>query len=322
MMADVRQPGDKMILKTTLLSLLGLVAAVFALMALYPERATAIAIDLERNASGLDHKTIVIGGETWHYLEGGPQDAAVILMLHGFGAEKDNWTRFAGSLTRTYRVIAPDLPGFGESRWHPGWDYSLYPQRDRVANFVQALGVGQVHLIGNSMGGHLAALFAHEYPKDVASLALVNNAGVVSPVESDAQRALAHGENPLIVRSLDDFDRLLAYVSLNMLFFPWAAKGVVAHRSLNRRLDNQLIYSAVKGDPTVGLEPLLPQIETPVLIIWGEYDRILHVSSVDKMRPLLPQAEVIIMEDTGHVPMLERPSETAAHYLRFMERVR
>ena len=310
------------ILKTTLLSLLGLIAAVFALAALYPERATAIAIDLERNASGLDHNTIVVGEETWHYLEGGPKDAAVILMIHGFGAEKDNWTRFAGSLTQTYRVIALDLPGFGESRWHPGRDYSLYPQRDRVANFVQALGLGQVHLIGNSMGGHLAALFAHEYPQDVASLALVNNAGVVSPVESDAQRALAHGENLLIVRSLDEFDRLLDYVSHKKPFIPWPVKGVLAQRALDRAKENQLIFTAVKGDPTVALEPLLPQIETPVLIIWGEYDRILHVSSVDKMRPLLPQAEVIIMEDTGHVPMLERPAETAAHYLRFLERVR
>ena len=59
----------------------------------------------------------------------------------------------------------------------------------------------------------------------------------------------------------------------------------------------------------------------PVLIVWGEYDRFLDISSVDVMRPLLPQAEVIIMNDTGHIPMLERPSETAAHYLGFLERI-
>jgi len=55
-----------------------------------------------------------------------------------------------------------------------------------------------------------------------------------------------------------------------------------------------------------------------VQIIWGEFDRILDVSSIDVMRPLLPQAEVTIMKDTGHIPMLERPAETAAHYLRFL----
>ena len=99
-------------LKKTLAVLLALVAALFALMALYPEKTTAIAIDLERSASGLDYKTIAYGGETWHYLDGGPSDADVLLMIHGFGGDKDNWTRFARSLTEEYRVIAPDLPGF------------------------------------------------------------------------------------------------------------------------------------------------------------------------------------------------------------------
>ena len=267
-------------LKKMLVVLLGLFAALLALMALYPQKTTAIAFGIERNASGLDHKTIVIGEELWHYLEGGPKDADVLLMIHGFGGDKDNWTRFARSLTNTYRVIAPDLPGFGESRWHPNWDYSLIPQRDRVANLVQALGLEQIHLIGNSMGGHLSALYAYEYPDDVMSLTLIDNAGVVSPV-----------------------------------------KGVLARRALDQAEKNQSIFNAIKSDSTVNLEPLLPRIEIPVLIIWGEYDRILDVSSVEKMRPLLPQAEVIIMEDTGHMPMLERPSETAIHYLRFLGRV-
>jgi len=308
-------------LKKMLFVLLGLFAALLALVALYPQKATAIAFGIERYSSGVDHKTIVIGEETWHYLEGGPKDADVLLMIHGFGGDKDNWTRFAKSLTKTYRVIAPDLPGFGESRWHPNWDYSLFPQRDRVANLVQALGLEQIHLIGNSMGGHLSTLYAYEYPDDVMSLTLIDNAGVVSPVESDYQIALAKGENPLIVHSLDDFDRLIEYAAHEKPFAPWPVKGVLAQRLLDRAEKNQSIFTAIMGDSTAGLEPILTQIEIPVLIIWGKYDRILDVSSVDKMRPLLPHAEVVIMDDTGHIPMLERPSETAGHYLQFLGRV-
>ncbi len=308
--------------KRMLLVLLGLFAALLALMALYPQKTTAIAFGLERYASGLDHKTIVVGEETWHYLDGGPKDADVLLMIHGFGGDKDNWTRFAKSLTKTYRVIAPDLPGFGESSWHSNWDYSLFPQSDRVAILVQALGLERIHLIGNSMGGHLSALYAYEYPDDVMSLTLLDNAGVLSPVESEYQRALVQGENPLIVRSLDDFDRLIEYAAYEKLFVPWPVKGVLAQRALDRAEKNQIIFTAIIGDPTTNLEPLLEQIEIPVLIIWGEYDRILDVSSVEKMQPLMPQAEVIIMEDTGHMPMLERPSRTAEHYLRFLGRVR
>jgi pimeloyl-ACP methyl ester carboxylesterase len=308
-------------LKKMLFVLLGLFAALLALMALYPQKTTSIAIGIERYASGLDHKTIIVGGEPWHYLEGGPKDADVLLMLHGFGGDKDNWTRFAKSLTNTYRVIAPDLPGFGESRWHPNWDYSLFPQRDRVVNLVHALGLEQIHLVGNSMGGHLSALYAYEYPDGVMSLTLLDNAGVVSPVESDFQLALAQGKNPLIVHSLDGFDRLIEYAVYKKPFAPWPVKGVLAQRALDRVEKNQSIFTAIEGDSTADLEPLLAQIKIPVLIIWGECDRIIDVSSVEKMRPLLPQVEAIIMEDTGHMPMLERPSETAIHYLQFLGRV-
>ncbi|MGB1581444.1 MAG: alpha/beta fold hydrolase, partial [Nevskiales bacterium] len=68
------------------------------------------------------------------------------------------------------------------------------------------------------------------------------------------------------------------------------------------------------------LEQQLAEIKTPTLILWGRYDRLLDVSAVDVMRPLLPQAEVVIMEDTGHVPMIERPALTAQHYMAFIDK--
>jgi pimeloyl-ACP methyl ester carboxylesterase len=150
------------------------------------------------------------------------------------------------------------------------------------------------------------------------SLTLLDNAGVASPVESDFQIALAQGENPLVVHSLDDLDRLIEYAAHEEPFAPWPVKQVLAQRLLDRAEKYQSIFNAIKGDSAAALEPLLSHIEIPVLIIWGEYDRIIDVSTVDKMRSLLPRAEVIIMEDTGHMPMLERPSDTAAHYLRFL----
>jgi pimeloyl-ACP methyl ester carboxylesterase len=309
------------LLKRVLLVLLGVIVAAVSLIALFPEKTTAIAFDLERYASGLERKTIVVGDETWHYLDGGPRDADVLLMIHGFGADKDNWTRFAGSLTNEYRVIAPDLAGFGESRWHPDWDYSLIPQRDRLASLVKALGLEHIHLIGNSMGGQLAALYTYAHPEDVISLSLVNNAGVTSPDESDFQQALAQGENPLVVRAPEDFDRLLEYAAYKEPFVPWPIKSVLAQQAVDRADKNQRIFIALRDDQTSELEPLLGQIEIPVQIIWGEYDRILDVSSIEIMLPLLPQAKVVIMEDTGHLPMLERPSETAAHYLEFLRQV-
>ena len=307
-------------MKKLLMYLVILVASLIGLMALFPEETAKLGMNAARSGSGLSYKTIVIGDETWHYLEGGQKDAEVVLLLHGFGGDKDNWTRFSKSLTGSYRVIAPDLPGFGESAKHPDWDYSLPPQRSRVNGFVQALGLEQFHVLGHSMGGHLAALYTHKYPGQVLSMALFNNAGINAPDESDMQRALAKGENPLVVDSLEDFDRLLAFVSYKKPFVPWPVKGVLAQKAMDHAEFNQFIFESYISDRSSGLEPILTDIEKPVLILWGEFDRILNVSSVNVMRPLLPQAEVVIMKDTGHVPMLERPAETAALYLGFVEK--
>ena len=78
-------------------------AIVVALMAAFPQRAAQIAFSLERGRSGLELKSVVVNGETWHYLEGGAADVPVLLLLHGFGGDKDNWTRFSRTLVRDYR---------------------------------------------------------------------------------------------------------------------------------------------------------------------------------------------------------------------------
>lgn len=292
-----------------------------ALLALFPEEATNMAVNAERSASGLQYESVVIDNETWHYLDGGSEDAEVLLLIHGFGGDKDNWTRFARSLTNNYRVIAPDLPGFGESVWHPDRDYSLFPQRDRIHDFLRALNIETVHLAGNSMGGNLAALYTHRYPQQVKSLALLNNSGVSAPVENEFQRAMANGENWLIIDSKEDFDSLLAFVAYKKPFLPWPAKDVFAQRAVDHAHSNRSILASYRGDRSAGLEPILEEIAAPVLIIWGEFDRILDVSSVDVMRPLMPQAEVVIMRDTGHIPMVERPSQTASLYRAFLEKI-
>lgn len=307
-------------MKKALLSLLVVVAGLIGLTAIFPEEVTHWALDAERARSGLTHETVVVDDETWHYLEGGPEDADVLLLLHGFGGDKDNWTRYSNTLTGKYRVIAPDLPGFGESARHPDWDYSLKPQRARVNGFVQALGLERFHVTGNSMGGQLAALYTIEYPEQVISLALFNNAGIFAPDESDMLRALKKGENPLVINSVEDFDRLIAFVTHKEPFVPWPMKGVLAQAALDHAEFNQYIFDFIASDRTSDLEPILAGIDSPVLILWGEYDRVLDVSSVEVMRPLLPQAEIVIMKDTGHAPMLERPAQTAAHYLKFVDK--
>lgn len=305
-------------MKKIIVFLLVAIAGLAVLMAAFPEDATRVAFSLERQLSGLEAKTIELDGHTWHYLEGGAADAPVLVLVHGFGGDKDNWTRFSATLVDEYRVIAPDLPGFGESPRDPERDHSISAQSDWLQGFVAALKIDRYHIGGNSMGGHIAAFHAHQYPQRIESILLLNNAGVDAPNPSEMWLAVQRGENPLILDSPDDFDRLLDFVSHKKPFLPWPAKDVLAQKSFQHSGFNRRIFEQYKDDRSAGLEPLLSDIRQPVLIIWGEYDRVLDVSSIDVMRPLLPQASVIVMEDTGHLPMLERPEETAAHYLEFL----
>lgn len=294
------------------------VGALVALMAAFPEDATRVAFSMERLRSGLEARTVQIDGQTWHYLEGGATSAPVLLLLHGFGGDKDNWTRFSNTLVENYRVIAPDLPGFGESPRDPERNYGLGAQSAWLSDFVEALALENFHVGGNSMGGHLAALYTHQNPQQVESVLLLNNAGVEAPNPSEMWLAVQRGENPLVLSSPDDFDRLLNLVSHKKPFLPWPAKQVLAQRSFEDADFNRRIFNQYASDRSVRLEPLLPDIQQPALIIWGEYDRVLDVSSIDVMRPLVPQVSVVVMKDTGHIPMIERPGLTASHYLDFL----
>ena len=309
--------GDGRVRKVALW-LLATLAVVVAMMAAFPEDAARVAISIERNRSGLELQSVVVDGETWHYLEGGAPEAPVLLLLHGFGGDKDNWTRFSRTLVRDYRVIAPDLPGFGDSARHADWDYSLPAQRDRLDRFIDTLKLAPLHIGGNSMGGHLAVLYTHAHPENIRSLILLDNSGIDAPRESEMAQAVSRGENPLVVSSAEDFDRLISFVSYKPPFLPWPVKDVLAEKTFKNAAFNRYIFKARRGERYVPLEPLLGDLRQPVLIIWGEHDRVLDVSSIDVMRPLLPQAEIIVMPETGHIPMLERPTETAAHYLAFL----
>ncbi len=305
-------------MKRALMYVVVMLAALAGLMALFPEKAAEIAINAERSRSNLIHQTVVIDDDTWHYLEGGPSDAQVLLLIHGFGGDKDNWTRFSRHLTDRYRVIALDLPGFGESARHPDWDYSLPLQCERVNEFVKGLGLEQFHIVGNSMGGHLAALYTLQYPSKVSSMGLFDNSGVIPPNASDLQIALEEGRNPLVADSVEEFGDLITFVTYEKPFIPWPLEGVLARRAMNNAEFNRSIFKSLGGENFVNLDPILEDIESPVLILWGEHDRVLDVSSIEVMRPLLPDAEVVIMHETGHLPMIERPAETAEHYLEFL----
>lgn len=272
----------------------------------------------ERQLAGLSTRTATVDGLTLHYYDGGPTNGETLLMIHGFGANRDNWLRLARHFTDRYRVIALDLPGFGDSS-KPDASYDVATQTKRLHAFIDALKIDKPHLIGNSMGGHIAALYAAHYPDQLSSVALVDNAGITSPRMSEMFQMIERGQpNPLVVRKPEDFSRLMDFVFVSPPPLPDSLKRHFAEQSMANQAHYDMIFAQLR-EQYVPLEPELPKIEVPVLVLWGDKDRVLDVSSIEVMKPLLKKSTVIVMRDCGHAPMIERPEETAQHYQAFLD---
>lgn len=285
---------------------------------LFPEKLFQLAVSAERKAAGLDRKEIQVDDHRVVYLEGGK--GPTILLLHGFGANKDNWTRFAKHLTGDYHVVIPDIPGFGESSQIGNAIYDGESQLRRIDRFTELLKLDRFHLAGNSMGGMLAALYGAAYPRKVASLTLFAPGGVRSARMSEMALLLQKGINPLLTGNSGDFDRLVNLCFVKPPFIPSQFKKVLAAEAMARHDFNKKILNDMKWRHTEGipspmenyLEPFLPQIQAPVLIVWGDGDRVLDAGGVAVLERHLKNHRTIIMKDTGHIPMMERPRKAAA----------
>jgi pimeloyl-ACP methyl ester carboxylesterase len=268
-----------------------------------------------RSAARLTERRITVAGHEVVYLDRGSGDPMVL--LHGFGGDKDNWAFFAREIPDRYRVIALDLPGFGESSRHPEERYDVRSQSARLLAFVDALGLPRFHLAGNSMGGHLAARFALDHPERVRSLTLIDAGGVVAPHPSEVARALEAGRNPLVVDSVEDFDHVMALVFVKQPPIPGFIKRYLAERALANRDFNQKIFADLRAT-SWRLEGELPGVRVPTLIVWGAEDRVIDVSAAGVFAAAIPGAQTAILPACGHSPMIEQPVETAQRYLGFL----
>lgn len=297
------------------------VAAVLLAVAFYrlvPEWFVTPLTALNRSLSNLSEHAVTIDGHEVRYLQGGSGET--IVLLHGIFAEKDHWVEFARPLTKHYRVIAPDLPGFGASSRLDGHSYGYPEQVRRLDEFLQRLGPARVHLAGNSMGGAIAALYAIDHPQRVASVAFIGAPhGIRSPEPSEMQRRIAAGERPLIARTHEEFERMLDLVFVERPFMPRPILLDASAKAVRSADSNVRIWDAQLADP-YPLHDRLAALKARTLALWGEQELVFHVSGARALQALLPAADVQVMPRTGHLPMMERPAETAARYLAFLGR--
>lgn len=305
---------------TTLLLILGaLIAVPIILYIFFPRFLFVQARNALRRKAKMVQRSQRVGNLDWPYLEGGTSSGPPLVMIHGFGGDKDNWSLYAPYLKAHYHLICPDLPGFGENDRSIELDHSIAAQTARLIDFLDAIGIQKCHIGGNSMGGYIALQIALTNPERLLSLTLLNNAGVIGPQESELQRRVSAGQSPLVVRTMADIDRLLAFIAHKPRFIPRQFKKVILEDTAPHAALLDKIFNQVAGDALERpVNDQLTRVSTPTQIIWGRHDQLIDVSCASVLHDGIKGSELVIFEDVGHVPMIEAPAQTAQAHLAFL----
>lgn len=274
---------------------------------------------LARRASGLRSRSVVVDGLRWHYLDGG--DGPLLLALHGFGGDADNWLRAAPRLTRHFRIIAPDLPGFGESEATPDLSFDMPAQAQRLDAFLRELDAKPAVIGGNSMGGWLACAYAKSHPGSLLALWLLAPLGVMNAPRSPMLEAIDRGrDSPVSISSTDQFRRLVVRPMFGQA--PWIPRPLMhfyARRGVKASADATSRFNQVAGSPEA-LETVVRGLELPIHLQWGTLDRAVNPEGARILAEVRPDIDIHMLEGIGHLPMLEAPRDSSARWLAFCRR--
>jgi pimeloyl-ACP methyl ester carboxylesterase len=242
-------------------------------------------------------KTAVVYGLNIRYIEAG--QGPTVILLHGLGSVKEIWAANIGALSAKYHVYALDQIGFGHSD-KPLLEYKITTFVDFLHAFMQAQNLNKATLVGNSLGGWIAIDFAVRHPQMVDKIVLVDSAGL--PFEKPITVDL----NPA---SLGDMRTLLEsiFYDKKMVTEEFALQAFTNHVRNN---DGFTIQRTLAGFAQNQFEDAkLSTIHAPALVVWGRQDELIPVSSGEKLRDGIPGAKLVVYEQCGHVPQLEKPAE-------------
>jgi pimeloyl-ACP methyl ester carboxylesterase len=269
---------------------------------------------------------VEVAGRSLNYVDIGAERGAEgppVLFVHGLGGAWQNWLENLPRTAQERRALALDLPGFGHSEM-PRDDISIPGYGRWVDEFCERLGLDEVVLVGNSMGGFVAAEVAIQRPHRVERLVLVSAAGISithlrrRPVQTWGRVAAAVGtygaanSRTAVVRP--GFRHIaLAFIARHpsrlRADLCWEQIHASGTRGFRQALDALIDYD---------FRDRLADISCPTLLVWGKQDTLVPVADADEFERRIPNARKILMEDTGHVPMLERPRTFNRCLLEFL----
>lgn len=274
----------------------------------------------QRWSAGLSPREVEVAGHRWAYVEREAKDPAAptLVMIHGFTGSKENWYPLAERLAGQYRVVIPDLPGWGASERKPGEDYGFDAQNRRVAAFIARVARrpgSPLVLLGHSMGGGIVALTAVDRPDLVDRVGLVDAAGVRFRDNVFGEQVLA-GHNPFAVRDEASLRRYLDTVFHReeaKPLIPWpASRAVIDWRRAQAPFEQAVLDRIGRGSEAFLPGQAAARIRQPTLLLWCAQDRVIDPSALDLYGERIPQAVKVRLSDCGHMSIMERPDEVAA----------
>jgi pimeloyl-ACP methyl ester carboxylesterase len=251
-----------------------------------------------------------------------------VLFVHGLSGSWPNWLEQLPVFARTHRVIAPDLPGFGRSPMPTG-EISISAYARTLDALLDALGVDAATVVGNSMGGFVAAELAINFPQRVERLVLVSAAGLSTygdPRGLRELRRIRRMQRP--IAAIVGWGAANADILASRPLLRTVALGLITRHP--NRLPAPLAAELVRGAGKPGFVQALqanleydfrnrlPEIACPTLIVWGANDRVVTVRDADAFAELIPNARSVVLPDTGHLPQVERPAEFNALLAEFL----
>ncbi len=266
----------------------------------------------QAEAAGLSTHGVQIGRTHWVYDEGGT--GPTIMLLHGYDANRSVWLKTAKQLTPHFHVIIPDLPGWGDSTRLAGASYSVKLQAHRLYAFVHTLGLRSFTLVGQSMGGAIAGIYAAEHPQTVSGLVLMDSFGLSAKPNAFSHQAQT-GHNPYLFESKAGFHRLQRLLFAKPPQVPGRFVDVRVERNKASHAFLQEAFQPLdRSGHSDALDADLGKLTMPVTGIWCRQDKVTDISALNTLRSGLthsPDIGATVINHCGHMPQLEQPKETA-----------
>jgi len=256
-----------------------------------------------------------VGGVGVHFQEAGPEDAPVVVLIHGFASSNLVWSKVLLELAEQgFRVIAPDLLGYGYSAKPRNLEYTIGRQAKMVVGLMEKLGIERANIVGSSYGGAVAATIALDYPKLVEKLVLVGAVTNNRPTRYMLMRLFGSpviGDilSPLVVGS-----RRLLRMRMKRVYdrhaWPMDERRVQArHLPLRTRGTHRAIIRTVRRWDAERISRDAHLITQRTLVVWGDRDREVPLADAYRLQDEIPGARLIVFEECGHLPHEEYPEE-------------